>query len=85
MKNYIGRIYPMDVTCMSGFTPGCLWGPYFIDVEIPDEDVNTLGESAIFSYKDRKGVVELIPAENLPTSSETGFNPDSWIFRTGDR
>uniref|UniRef100_A0A914D7B5 Uncharacterized protein n=1 Tax=Acrobeloides nanus TaxID=290746 RepID=A0A914D7B5_9BILA len=44
----------MDATCMSGFTPGCLWGPYFIDVEIPDEDVKTLGESAIFSYKDRK-------------------------------
>uniref|UniRef100_A0A914EHH6 Glycosyltransferase family 92 protein n=1 Tax=Acrobeloides nanus TaxID=290746 RepID=A0A914EHH6_9BILA len=34
---------------------------------------------------EKMGVVELIPAENLPTSSETGFNPDSWIFRTGDR
>lgn len=44
-KNYSAVIYPVDATCYSGFTGGCLYGAYFIEAAIPESEVENIGET----------------------------------------
>uniref|UniRef100_A0A914CXE7 Glycosyltransferase family 92 protein n=1 Tax=Acrobeloides nanus TaxID=290746 RepID=A0A914CXE7_9BILA len=39
----------------------------------------------IFKEYEKLGIVEAMKAEVMPTDKESGFNPDSWLFRIGDR
>ena len=42
-KYYNGTIWPMDTDCGLSWSPGCTFGPWIIDINIPEEDVESIG------------------------------------------